>query len=103
MALYAFLLTALTARYTKLLPSGLWLKIHRFSLVVWVFAWLHSVLAGTDSGVLGVMYVATGLAIVFSGAYRYWASRQRQTHVRAIIAPRRSPDERVLAAGSAAP
>jgi sulfoxide reductase heme-binding subunit YedZ len=78
MALYAFLVTALTARYTKLLPSGVWLKLHRLSLIVWVFAWLHSVLAGTDSGALFVMYVATGLAVVFSGAYRYWASRQRR-------------------------
>src|SRR6478752_9949089 len=50
MALYAFLVTAVTARYTKLLPSGVWLKLHRLSLIVWVFAWLHSVLAGTDSG-----------------------------------------------------
>lgn len=78
MALYAFLLTAITARYTRLLPAGVWLKIHRLSLVVWVLAWLHSVLAGSDSGELGVMYVGTGLAIVFSGAYRYWASRRRR-------------------------
>lgn len=78
MALYAFLVTAITARYTKLLPTGIWLKIHRLSLVVWVLAWLHSVLAGTDSGELGALYVVTGLAVVLSGAYRYWASRQRR-------------------------
>lgn len=78
MALYAFLVTAITARYTKLLPTGMWLKIHRLSLVVWVLAWLHSVLAGTDSGELGALYVVTGLAVVLSGAYRYWASRQRR-------------------------
>jgi predicted ferric reductase len=78
MALYAFLVTAVSARYTKLLPPGLWLKIHRLSLVVWVFAWLHAVLAGTDSGELAAVYVGTGAAIVASGTYRYWASRQRQ-------------------------
>jgi predicted ferric reductase len=78
MALYAFLVTAITARYTKLLPTGMWLKIHRLSLLVWVFAWLHAVLAGTDSGELAALYVGTGLAIVGSGAYRYWASRQRR-------------------------
>jgi predicted ferric reductase len=78
MALYAFLLTAISARWTKLLPSGMWLKIHRLSLVVWVLAWLHAVLSGTDSGQLGPIYVASGLAVVFSGAYRYWASRQRR-------------------------
>ena len=78
MALYAFLLTALTARYTKLLPAGIWLKIHRLALLVWVLAWLHGVLAGTDSDALGVFYIATGLAVVVSGSYRYWASRQRR-------------------------
>jgi predicted ferric reductase len=78
MAVYAFLITALSARYTRLLPSGVWLKIHRLSLVVWVLAWLHSVLAGTDTDVLRAMYVVTGLALVLSGAYRYWASRQRR-------------------------
>ena len=78
MALYAFLVTALTARYTKLLPAGIWLKIHRLALLVWVLAWLHGVLAGTDSAALGALYVATGLAVVVSGSYRYWASRQRR-------------------------
>ena len=78
MALYAFLVTALTARYTKLLPAGIWLKIHRLALLVWVLAWLHGVLAGTDSDALGALYVATGLAVVVSGSYRYWASRQRR-------------------------
>jgi len=78
MALYAFVLTAITARYTKLLPAGVWLTIHRLSLVVFLLAWLHGILAGTDSGALGPLYVGTGLAVVFSGAYRYWASRQRR-------------------------
>ena len=78
MALYAFVLTAMTARYTRLLPAGVWLTIHRLSLVVFVFAWLHSILAGSDSQALGPMYVGTGLAVVLSGAYRYWASRQRR-------------------------
>jgi predicted ferric reductase len=78
MALYAFVITAITARYTKLLPPGLWLAIHRLSLVVFILAWLHGVLAGTDSEALGPMYIAAGLAIVFAGTYRYWASRKRR-------------------------
>ena len=36
----------------------MWLKIHRLALVVWVMAWLHGVLAGTDSGPLALLYVA---------------------------------------------
>lgn len=75
-ALYAFLLTALTARYTRLLPAGVWLTIHRLSLAVFVLAWLHGILAGTDSDALRGMYVVTGLAVVAAGTYRYWASRK---------------------------
>ena len=76
LALYAFLLTALTARYTRLLPSGMWLSIHRLALVIWGLAWLHGILAGTDSNPLGPLYVASGIAVIAAGAYRYWASRQ---------------------------
>jgi len=78
MALYAFLLTALTARYTKMLPAGAWLSIHRLALLVFVLAWLHGILSGTDSDALRPIYIAAGLAVVASGAYRYWASRQHK-------------------------
>ena len=78
MALYAFLLTAITARYTRLLPSGAWLSIHRLALVVWILSWVHGVLAGTDSDALRAVYIASGLAVLAAGAYRYWASRQRR-------------------------
>ena len=75
-ALYAFLITALTARYTKLLPPGTWLTIHRVSLVVFVLAWLHGILAGTDSDVLRAMYVGAGLAVLSASSYRYWTARR---------------------------
>jgi predicted ferric reductase len=77
-ALYAFLITALSARYTKLLPQGVWLRIHRLSLVVLVLAWLHGILSGADSEALQALYVVSGLAVVTAGAYRYWASRKRR-------------------------
>ncbi len=76
LALYAFLITAVTARFTKLLPAGVWLSIHRLSLVVFILAWVHGILSGTDSEALRAVYIATGLAVVMAGAYRYWASRQ---------------------------
>ena len=75
LGLYAFLITALTARYTKALPPGLWLRLHRLSIVVWALGWAHGVLAGTDSGSVGWLYVASGLAIVAAASYRYWVSR----------------------------
>ena len=76
LALYAFLITAVTAKYTKLLPPGAWLSIHRLSLVVFGLAWLHGMLAGTDSAALRPIYIGTGLAVVVAGTYRYWASRK---------------------------
>ena len=76
MALYAFLITAVSARYTRLLPPGMWLSIHRLALAVWALSWLHGILAGTDSDPLQPMYVGSGLVIVGAGAYRYWASRK---------------------------
>ncbi len=60
-ALYGLLITGLSARYTKALPPGMWLKIHRLSIVVWGLAWGHGILAGTDTGGFGWLYVTTGL------------------------------------------
>lgn len=76
LGLYALLATGLTARYTKRLPPGAWLKIHRFSIVVFALAWMHGLLAGSDSGALVPLYVGTGAAVLGALAYRYWVSRR---------------------------
>jgi sulfoxide reductase heme-binding subunit YedZ len=75
LGLWALLATGATARYTKLLPQGMWLSIHRLSLVVFVLAWMHGLLAGTDSIALLAFYVVTGGVVLAAGAYRYWVSR----------------------------
>ena len=75
LAMWALLVTGLTARYTKLLPPGLWLSIHRLSVVVFVLAWMHGLLAGTDSIALLAFYLLTGGVVLGAGAYRYWVSR----------------------------
>ena len=97
-ALYALILTGLTARYPKRLPSGWWLKIHRFSLLVLVAAWFHGVLAGTDSQGFLPIYAAIGLAVLAAAAYRYWVVRRSRAAARAATAqptpasePRRLP------------
>jgi predicted ferric reductase len=76
LALYAFLVTALSARYTKLLPSGLWLSLHRLAIVIFILSWLHGILAGTDSEPLRSLYLICGAVVIVAGAYRYWASRR---------------------------
>jgi sulfoxide reductase heme-binding subunit YedZ len=78
LALYAFLVTAMTARYTRLLPAGAWLSLHRLALVIFVLSWLHGMLAGTDSDALQPVYLLAGAVVLAAGAYRYWASRRAQ-------------------------
>ena len=75
LAMYALIATGLTARYTRLLPPGFWLKIHRVSIVVFILGWLHGMLAGTDAIALRLVFVWTGLAVLAAAAYRYWVSR----------------------------
>ena len=75
LAMYALLVTGLTARVTRLLPSGWWLKLHRLSLVVLALAWAHGILAGTDTPVAGGIYGGTFAAVLVAAAYRYWVVR----------------------------
>jgi sulfoxide reductase heme-binding subunit YedZ len=75
LGLYAALASGITGRWTKLLPQGLWLKIHRFALVAWIMSWMHGVLAGTDSAALLPIYLATGLLVLAAALYRYWVSK----------------------------
>lgn len=75
LSLWALLATGLTARYTRLLPSGAWLAIHRLSLVVFVLAWMHGLLAGTDSTALLAFYLLSAGVVLGAATYRYWVSR----------------------------
>ena len=76
LGLYAALVSGVTGRWTKLLPQGLWLKLHRFALVAWILSWMHGLLSGTDSAALVPLYVATGSLVIGAGAYRYWVARK---------------------------
>jgi len=75
LSLYALLVTGLTARFTRLLPTGWWLKLHRLGLLVLVAAWSHGLLAGSDSPALVGVYLGTFLVVLFAAAYRYWIVR----------------------------
>jgi hypothetical protein len=74
-ALYALLITGLTARYTQLLPDGAWLQVHRLGIVILVLAWVHGVLSGTDSVPMAAVYGASFVLVVLAAAYRYWVAR----------------------------
>ena len=76
-ALYALIFTAVTAKWTTLLPAGWWLKVHRFAAVAFLITWIHAVLAGTDGGALTPLYLVTGLPILAGVAHRWWTARSR--------------------------
>jgi hypothetical protein len=78
LGLYALFITGLTARYTKMLPAGAWLRIHRMSLVVLALAWTHGVLAGTDSDAFVLVYALSGVFVLAAAAYRYWVSKRKR-------------------------
>lgn len=75
LSMYALLVTGLTARVTRLLPAGWWLKLHRLSLGVLALGWAHGILAGTDTPAGGWIYGGTFAAVLVAAAYRYWVVR----------------------------
>jgi DMSO/TMAO reductase YedYZ heme-binding membrane subunit len=81
------LFTTVTAKWTKLLPAGWWLKAHRFAAVTFLLTWVHSVLAGTDGGALTPLYLATGLPILVGVAHRWWTARVRPQRAEAPVTP----------------
>ena len=89
-AMYALIFTAVTAKWTRLLPSGWWLKVHRLAAVVFLMTWVHAVLAGTDGGALLPIYLATGLPILAGVAHRWWTARVRPQRAPAT-APESAP------------
>jgi predicted ferric reductase len=91
---YAFAVTVITARFTSLLPAGVWLKLHRLSAVVLALGWAHGVLAGTDSGALTLLYWAMAVAVLGAAAYRYWVMRVRG-HARTPITERKPGSPRL--------
>jgi methionine sulfoxide reductase heme-binding subunit len=97
LATYALILTGVTARYTKLLPAGFWLKIHRLTMGVFVLAWLHGILSGTDTPALRVMYIASGLTVLLAAAYRYWVARKARPTFSSSLPEGSSPAGRIPA------
>lgn len=92
LGLYAALVSGVTGRWTRLLPRGLWLTLHRFALVAWILSWLHGLLSGTDSAALVPLYMATGGLVTSAAAYRYWvAKKARPTFATSLPGARLAP------------
>lgn len=79
LALWSGLISGLTAGLAGRGAGRLWLPLHRLAAAGWALAWLHGILAGSDTGALLWMYAGTGLLVLV-------------LVVRRVIAPRASDD-----------
>ncbi len=89
LALFALLLTGVTARFTNLLGPGRWLSIHRLALVAFALAWVHGVLSGTDTRAVLPIYAVSGALVVLIAASRYWRPLARSRGTDDAAADRR--------------
>lgn len=82
LALYGGAAAAVTARFAGRL-GRLWWPVHRVAITVYATAWLHGVLAGTDSAALGLMYAASMLFVLALATSRYLTNPVRR-HTRSL-------------------
>lgn len=73
LALWAGLLTGLTARFAGRIAPRAWWPIHKVAAAVLVLIWGHSVLAGSDLAALRGFYLATGCGVLGLALTRYAA------------------------------
>lgn len=72
-AVWAGLVTGLTARFAGRLVGRLWWPLHKVAAASLVLVWAHSVLAGSDVLALRGFYLGTGGAVVALAITRYAA------------------------------
>jgi hypothetical protein len=70
LALYAGLAAGVTARFAGRI-GRVWWPIHRVAILIYAAAWLHGVLAGSDSAALGLIYAGSLLLVLSIAASRY--------------------------------
>lgn len=64
LALWSGLISGVTAGLAGRGLGRVWLPLHRLAAAGWVLAWLHGVLAGSDTGAWMWMYAVTGAAVL---------------------------------------
>lgn len=64
LALWSGLISGVTAGLAGRGLGRMWLPLHRLAAAGWVLAWLHGVLAGSDTAAWMWMYVVTGAAVL---------------------------------------
>jgi hypothetical protein len=71
--LYAGLLAGVTAALAGRITARIWWPIHKVAAVSLVLVWAHGVLAGSDTRVIVLLYLTTGLVVVLLALSRYAA------------------------------
>ena len=94
LALWSGLVSGISAALAGRGAGRFWVPLHRVAALAWVLAWLHGLLAGSDTGPLTAVYVVTGLGVL-ALAWRRAARRSPQATV-AELARQRMPHEEVL-------
>lgn len=95
LALWSGLISGVTAGMAGRGLGRAWLPLHRLAAAGWVLAWLHAVLAGSDTGAWLWMYGATG-ALVLALVVRRVMSRSPREDVDSLR-EERMPREEALA------
>jgi len=91
-ALWAGLLTGITARLAGSVAARVWWPLHKVAIGILVLVWGHSVLAGTDVAALTGFYVASGLAVVGLAVTRYGA-RSPRDRVAELVQQTAAPEQ----------
>ncbi|MET3803300.1 sulfoxide reductase heme-binding subunit YedZ [Nakamurella sp. UYEF19] len=76
-SLWAGAAAGLSAALAGRLRIRWWRGLHRAAALSWVAAWVHAVLAGSDSGRWTTAYAAMGIAVLAAAWWRYAAGRPR--------------------------
>jgi hypothetical protein len=80
LALWAGIITGVTARFAGRFASRYWWPIHKVAATLLLLVWAHSILAGSDASSLTPFYIVTGLFVVALAMTRY-AARTPADHV----------------------
>lgn len=80
LSLWAGLIAGVSAGFAGRFTGRWWRPLHRLAGVAWILAWVHGVLAGSDTGPLAAMYAVTGIAVMTAAAWRYSQARHRTRH-----------------------
>lgn len=94
LALWSGVISGATAGLAGRGLGRVWLPLHRLAAAGWVLAWLHGILAGSDTGSWLWMYAVTGVLVLVLVVRRIIAPSTEEEAVE--LAEERMPREEVI-------